>query len=94
MAVTIHVRSRRFRCKARRCSQRIFTERLDGLAAYHARKTNRLKWTLLQVGLAVGVELGARLTGKQAMVASPHAGCWYPPRPGRGGGCTQTTVEQ
>src|SRR5262249_42770488 len=53
--------SRRFFCDAADCPRRIFTERLPGVAAPHARRTDRLRDWLLHVVFALGGAPGARL---------------------------------
>src|SRR5258706_1158984 len=53
--------SRRFFCDLPACPRRIFTERLPGVAAPHARRTDRLRDWLRQVARALGGEPGARL---------------------------------
>src|SRR5262249_17338267 len=52
--------SRRFFCDAAACPRRIFTERLPGVAAPPARRTDRLRDWLLQVVFALGGAPGAR----------------------------------
>ena len=53
--------TRRFFCDTPDCQRRIFTERLAGVAAPHARCTERLRAWLRRVALAVGGAPGARL---------------------------------
>lgn len=55
----LHVR--RFFCDEPTCPRVIFTERLPGLVAPRARRTERLTAWLREVGFAVGGEAGARL---------------------------------
>jgi transposase len=52
--------SRRFFCDTAACPRRIFTERLPGVAAPHARRTNRLRDWLGHIAFALGGEPGAR----------------------------------
>ena len=52
--VTIHLRVRRFVCWYRRCSQRIFSERLPALMLPYARRTVRATAHLLAAGFALG----------------------------------------
>src|SRR5258706_8724431 len=52
--------SRRFFCDLPACPPRIFTERLPGGAAPHARRTDRLRDWLRQGACALGGEPGAR----------------------------------
>ena len=60
--VRLQVRVRRFFCDRRRCRRKIFAERLEGLAAPYARRTQSLSTSQQQVGLALGGNAGARLT--------------------------------
>jgi transposase len=63
--VMITLKVRRFFCDNATCPRRIFTERLPGLAASHARRTERLVSFMQQLGLVsggtVGVEILRRL---------------------------------
>jgi transposase len=52
--VTMHLRVRRFVCWYRRCSQRIFSERLPALVVPYARRTTRATARLLAYGFALG----------------------------------------
>lgn len=58
--LVLHLQARRFACRVPWCPRRIFTERLPGLAAPAARRTERLRAHLTNVGLALGGEAGAR----------------------------------
>jgi transposase len=69
--VEICLETRRFFCRARACSRRIFTERLPGTAAPYARRTARLCLALDAISLALGGEAGARLAGRLGMEVSP-----------------------
>lgn len=60
--------SRRFFCDTPNCPRRIFTERLPGVAAPHARRTNRLRNWLGHVAFALGGEPGARLLHQLGIV--------------------------
>jgi transposase len=53
--------TRRFFCDTADCPCRIFTERLPGVAAPHARRTDRLREWLVQTAFALGGKPGARL---------------------------------
>lgn len=53
--------SRRFFCDTASCPRRIFTERLPGIVAPHARRTDRLGDWLRHIAFALGGEPGARL---------------------------------
>jgi transposase len=59
--VVIEVLARRFRCRTRRCSRKIFAERLPGLAPRLARHTPRLSELTRRIGYAVGGLPGSRL---------------------------------
>src|SRR5262245_3311485 len=59
--VTLHLRVRRFRCRAVGCPQRIFCERLPALLAPYGRRTRRLLDALQAIGRALGGRPGARL---------------------------------
>jgi len=71
VAVQLHLRTRRFRCKNSRCAKRIFCERLPRVVAYYARKTARLNEALQLLGFLLGGEAGARAAMGLAMKASP-----------------------
>ena len=43
LSVYIQIRVRRFRCRNPGCSQKVFAERLPGIASPHARRTDRLR---------------------------------------------------
>jgi transposase len=61
-AITWRLRVRKLFCHNRKCSRRIFTERLPGLVAPWARRTLRLAARLLALGLALGGAAGVRLS--------------------------------
>ena len=71
VAVRLHLRTRRFRCRNSLCTKRIFCERLPGVVAHYGRKTTRLDDALRLIGLLLGGEAGARATLKLAMRTSP-----------------------
>jgi transposase len=71
VAVQLHLRTRRFRCKNNLCTKRIFCERLPRVVAYYARKTRRMNEALELIGFLMGGEAGARVTQKLAMKTSP-----------------------
>jgi transposase len=71
VAVQLKLQTRRFFCDNESCAQQIFCERLPELAARYARKTLRLNETLRWIGMLVGGEVGARLTEKLGLSASP-----------------------
>jgi transposase len=68
--LTLHVR--KFFCSASSCPRRIFTERLPSIAEPYAQKTIRLTELLRLVGFATGGELGARLSHRLSLPASPR----------------------
>src|SRR5215210_5737756 len=71
VAVRLHLRARRFRCKNSLCTKRIFCERLPRVVAYYGRKTMRMNEALALIGFLMGGEAGARATQKLAMKTSP-----------------------
>lgn len=71
IAVSLHLRTRRFRCKNSLCTKRIFCERLPRVVAYYGRKTRRMNEALELIGFLMGGEAGARATQKLAMKTSP-----------------------
>jgi transposase len=68
--VSLHVRSRRFRCSTPSCARRTFTERLGDVARVNARCTERVRILHRCIGLAVGGEAGTRLVQKLAIPIS------------------------
>jgi transposase len=60
--VRLHVR--RFFCDQRCCKRAIFAERLPGVVAHYARRTERLEELFTHVSFALGGEAGARLLGE------------------------------
>lgn len=64
----MHVR--RFFCKKRTCSQKIFTERLPELCRSHAQRTKRLQEALCRLGLKLGGQAGADIGQEQGMSGS------------------------
>ena len=68
--VRLHLRTRRFFCRADQCPRRIFAERLPGTALSYARRTLRLSAALRAVALALGGEAGQRLLPALGMAAS------------------------
>jgi|SRR5579884_13287 len=71
IAVRLHVHARKFFCDNPACPRTIFAERLEGIAAAHARRTDRQRQELEAIALALGGEAGARLAGDLGMPASP-----------------------
>lgn len=71
VAVRLHLRTRRLRCKNSLCTKRIFCERLPRVVAHYGRKTARLDEVLRLIGLLLGGEVGSRATLKLAIATSP-----------------------
>ena len=69
--VALRVQARRFRCCVPACSRQTFAERLSGIAAAAARRTERLGGLHAYLGLALGGEAGARLASRLAIDTSP-----------------------
>jgi transposase len=69
MRLELHVR--RFFCDTPDCPQAIFAERLPGVLAPYARRTDRLAAWFTAVGFALGGEAGARLLASLGLTASP-----------------------
>jgi transposase len=71
--VTVHVRVRvrKFFCDTPTCPRRIFRERLPGIAAVAARRTDRQRAALLDLAVALGGEAGARMAARRGMRVSP-----------------------
>lgn len=70
IAVQLHLRTRRFRCKNNLCTKRIFCERLPRVVTYYGRKTRRLNEALELIGFLMGGEAGSRATQELAMKTS------------------------
>ena len=71
--VRLQVKSRRFFCDAPSCGCRIFTERLSGVVARYAHKSDRLTEALRQLGTAMAAEAAARLAQALGLAVSPDA---------------------
>jgi transposase len=63
-AVHIQLIVRKFVCRNRACTRRIFTERLPDLVSAYARKTCRLVAALQAIGVVLGGNAGARLAAR------------------------------
>jgi transposase len=70
VAVRLHLRTRRFRCRNSLCTKRVFCERLPHVVAHYGRKTVRLDDALRLIGYLLGGEAGSRATSKLAMATS------------------------
>lgn len=68
--VTVHLHIRRFFCEQKGCERAIFTERLPGVVAHYARRTERLDELFTHVSFALGGEPGARLLRELGVVVS------------------------
>jgi len=64
------LRVRRFFCEQANCHRAIFTERLPGLAAHDARRTERLDGWFTHVSFALGGEAGSRFLKDLGIVVS------------------------
>jgi len=71
LPVTWRLEARRFFCEQPGCSQGIFAERLDGVLASFAHRTQRLEEALVLVALALGGEAGSRLAREWGVKVSP-----------------------
>jgi transposase len=70
-AVRLELGVRRFFCANPACPRTIFAERLAGIAAAFAHRTDRQRDRLTDFALALGGEAGARLAAKHGMPVSP-----------------------
>lgn len=68
--VVIVISVRRFKCDGKRCTRRIFCERLGTMARPYARRTNRIQRDLRQIGLANGGRPGSRLARSLGLPSS------------------------
>jgi transposase len=68
--VTVRLHVRRFFCDEGSCDRAIFAERLSGVAAHYARRTERLDGWFTHVSFALGGEAGARLLKDLGVVVS------------------------
>ncbi|MGI8911858.1 MAG: ISL3 family transposase [Rubrobacteraceae bacterium] len=68
--VSVRLHLRRFFCEEVSCERVIFTERLPGVVAHYARRTERLDGLFTHVSFALGGEAGARLLGELGVVVS------------------------
>jgi len=69
--VKFRVRMRKFYCDSDRCPRKVFAERLDGTARRYARRTNRQREALEDIGFALGGEAWARLALELGLRTSP-----------------------
>lgn len=54
VAVRLHLRTRRLRCRNSLCSKRVFCERLPRVVAHYGRKTVRMNEALELIGFLFG----------------------------------------
>jgi transposase len=71
IALRLRLQVRRFFCDHTPCPRHIFAERLPGVVAPYARRTDRLEHWFQVVGFALGGEAGARLLTELGLRASP-----------------------
>jgi len=69
-SVAITLRVRRFFCDQTDCPRRIFTERLPGLVAPHAQRTERLVTLMQQLGLLCGGSMSVTILRQLATLTS------------------------
>lgn len=67
LRLCLHLQVRRFFCPNPNCPRRIFSERVPVLTEVFARRTNRLRDALLEIGWVLGGEAGARFCCKLGM---------------------------
>ncbi|WSW10896.1 transposase family protein [Streptomyces sp. NBC_01005] len=60
--VVVSLRVRRFACMESSCPRKTFAEQVPGLTRRFGRRTERLRSTLVSVGLALAGRAGARMT--------------------------------
>ena len=68
--VTVRLHVRRFFCDEETCDRAIFAERLSGVVARYARRTERLDGWFTHVSFALGGEAGSRLLKYLGVVVS------------------------
>jgi transposase len=68
--VTVRLHVRRFFCDQRACNRAIFAERLPGVAAHYARRTERLDSWFTHISFALGGAAGSRLLIDLGVVVS------------------------
>jgi transposase len=68
--VRFRLRARKLFCDEPACPRKIFAERLDGMARWYARRTDRQRGALEDIGLALGGRAGARLAARLGLRAS------------------------
>ncbi|MGW2613026.1 transposase family protein [Streptomyces mirabilis] len=68
--VVVSLRVRRFVCAEESCPRRTFVEQVPGLTRRFGRQTERLRSTLVSVGLALAGRAGARMAGTFGAPAS------------------------
>ncbi|MFD5326840.1 ISL3 family transposase [Streptomyces sp. NPDC127092] len=61
-SVVLRLRVRRFTCSNASCGRRTFVEQVPGLTRRHGQRTERLRSTLSDIGLALAGRAGARMS--------------------------------
>lgn len=69
-SVVLQLRVRRFRCGNTKCPRWTFVEQISGLTRRHGQRTERLRFILTAVGLALAGRAGARLAAMLGMSVS------------------------
>ncbi|MDP9379983.1 MAG: transposase [Chloroflexota bacterium] len=69
--VRFYIRVRKLYCDNSNCPRKIFAERLEGVAQRYARRTNRQRGALEDIGFVLGGEAGARLAVGLGLPTSP-----------------------
>ena len=67
---SLRLRARRFFCDVQACPRRIFTERVEGAAPAHARRTSRLEDLVHCLSIALGGRPAARLAHRLSIEIS------------------------
>jgi transposase len=70
LSVYVQAKIRRFRCRNPACSQKVFAERLPGIASRRVRRTDRLDSVIRFVGYSAGGLPGSRLLDRLAVRVS------------------------
>ncbi len=68
--VRFRLRVRKLFCDEPACPRKIFAEQLDGVARWYARRTDRQREALEDIGLSLGGRAGARLAARLGLRAS------------------------
>ncbi len=68
--VSFKVRVRKLFCDNPLCPRKVFAERIEGVARPYARRTDRQRRALEDIGLAMGGRAGARMAARLGLLAS------------------------